>query len=307
MRQRVQRLWAANPLLTLVGLVFLAGFVLCLGGLALDPRQVMNQPAWLKPAQFTLSFGVYALTLVWLLGHFTRFRPAVRLIGAVVAMTSLIDVGLVCLQAARGVPSHFNVATAFDASVYRWMGLSIGMLWLANLVAALLLLGQKFEQPAWGLALRLGLTVTLVGMLAAVPMLGHHAGQPAGLAGAHAVGVPDGGAGLPALGWSSEGGDLRVGHFVGIHGLQVLPLLGWLILRRRDLSVGRQRALVWTAALGQLALTLLLTWQALRGQPLLRPDALTLLAFGLWGAALALSVGLILGWRRRKRQAASLA
>jgi hypothetical protein len=44
---------------------------------------------------------------------------------------------------------------------------------------------------------------------------------------------------------------------------------------------------VWVAGLGYLGLVLLLAWQALRGQPLIAPDALTLAAFG----ALVLAVG----------------
>ncbi|MGA5761861.1 hypothetical protein [Nonomuraea bangladeshensis] len=68
----------------------------------------------------------------------------------------------------------------------------------------------------------------------------------------HNVGVPDGGPGLPLTGWSTVGGDLRIPHFVGLHGLQVMLVvalvLGLLASRVTRLHDERTRAGLVAAA-----------------------------------------------------------
>jgi hypothetical protein len=130
------------------------------------------------------------------------------------------------------------------------------------------------------------------------------AGTEAPIQGAHAVGVEDGGPGLPVTGWSTTGGDLRVPRFVGLHGLQALPLFGYLLalfapawLRTRHRVV-----LVWTVGLSYLGLVGLLTWQALRGQPVISTDAQTLgvlIAHFLTSGAVASAV-VVQAWRGRQ-------
>lgn len=96
--------------------------------------------------------------------------------------------------------------------------------------------------------------------------------------------------------------DLRVGHFFGLHGLQVLPFLAFLLTRpaaKRRLTQRQRVGLIWTAGLGYLGLTLLLTWQAMRAQPLIAPDSTTLLAAGLLAAGVAAGALLSLAAGRR--------
>jgi multisubunit Na+/H+ antiporter MnhF subunit len=86
--------------------------------------------------------------------------------------------------------------------------------------------------------------------------------------------------------WSMVGGDLRIPHFVGMHALQairlVLVALELLAVRVAVLrSPEVRRGLVGVAAAGFAAVLALLTWQALRGQSVVAPDALTVSVFGL--------------------------
>lgn len=123
-------------------------------------------------------------------------------------------------------------------------------------------------------------------------------GKPATF-GAHSVGVEDGGPGLPVLGWSTVGGDLRIPHFVGIHGLQVLPLVafGLLLLARRNPALASdvvRRRLVRITGAGYAGLLVLLTWQAQRGQSIVHPDFRTLTAAAVLVGAVAVAAAVVL-------------
>jgi hypothetical protein len=273
-------------------------------GLLADPRVITGAPAWLKPAKFAISISVYSFTFLWLLSYIQGRPRLVRLVANVTALAFIVEMILIVVQVVRGTTSHFNIATAFDAAIFSTMGLFIVVAWVMSLIAAVLLIRQRLPDPAYAWALRLGLLLSLVG--AAIGFLmttptgaqldAAMAGQGMPLSGAHSVGVADGGAGLPLVGWSTTGGDLRVAHFVGLHALQLLPLAGWLLSRPRTRRLGtRQRlALVWAAGLGYLALIALLTWQALRGQPLIAPDGITLAALAVLLGATTLATGVIL-------------
>jgi hypothetical protein len=117
-------------------------------------------------------------------------------------------------------------------------------------------------------------------------------GRPA-VSGAHTVGAADGGPGLAVTGWSREHGDVRTAHFMGLHALQVLPLLA-LALRRSRAARDQQVRLVFTAAGSYAALVGIVLRQALRGQSLVAPDATTAAALLAW-----LGVTLALAWRAR--------
>lgn len=306
--RRFRALVEVDRPLGLVAALMVPLFLLTLVGIALDPTVVNGAPAWVKPMKFAISISIYSFTLLWMLSLVEGHRRTVRVVGTLTAVAFGVEWAVIALQAYRGTASHFNAATALDAALFGAMGAFVVVLWVMNLVAAVLLLRQRFADRAFAWSLRLGLLLSLVGGAVAVPMLGPTPGQMASLRagervhaiGAHAVGVPDGGPGLPVTGWSTDGGDLRVPHFFGLHGLQVLPLLGFLLARSRRLREGHRLALVWTGGLAYLGVTGVLFWQALRGEPLVAPGAATLSALGLVAAAALLSAAAVLLDARRR-------
>ena len=247
-----------DPLLFLAGALHIALLVVMGMASLVDDRTVMGVNAWVKPMKFAASIGLYLWTVAWLLGELPAPRWGRAAVRWTVASAMAAEMALIGLQAARGTTSHYNVSTAFDAAVFNWMGLMI----VLNTLAAILLLAL-FCRPLpslsraylWGI--RLGVLVFVVGSLEAIAMI---------VRGAHTVGLPDGGPGLPLVNWSTRGGDLRIAHLLGLHALQVFPLLGF-VLGRRD----PDRGLLALAAfvLAYVALTVGLFWQAMQGRPLL--------------------------------------
>lgn len=224
-----------------------------------------------------------------------------------ISVTRFVEMAAIVLQTVRGERSHFNEETSFDAMIFSIMGATIVVLWFATLVVSVLLWISPGADRARALAVRLGATIALIGLGLGFLMVLPTEQQllaDTGIIGAHTVGADDGGAddggaGIPLLGWSTEHGDLRIPHFIGMHALQIIPLalivIELLAHRVPTLRfVGVRVGLVWTAASVHLAVTALVTWQALRGQSIVQPDALSLWTAGAIavGGALAAAASL---------------
>ncbi|HWE53852.1 MAG TPA: hypothetical protein VG273_28940 [Bryobacteraceae bacterium] len=248
------------------GLMLLA-LLGALVGMIVDPNVITGVNGWLKPAKFAISTAIFSGTIAWIYGYLT---PATRLkrLAETLSAVQILEVAIIYVQAGRGTTSHFNQTTPLDGILFGVMGIGIAILWFATIGVFLAALRQKFDDPAWGWAIRLGLLITAIGSAVGGLMIGHNA---------HTVGGLDGGPGIPGLGWSTEHGDLRIAHFFGLHGLQAIPLFAWLVGKRR-----RATALIFTAAASYLGLISILTWQALRGESIVDPGSETLAALAVW-------------------------
>jgi len=289
----IKKLWTESAPLTAVAALMLVVFVVSAAAIYLDPRTIAGFPAWLKPAKFAISTAIYSATMAWLFQYIRVWPRFIRASGWIVAIVFVAEVAIIDVQAARGTTSHFNASTPLNQVLFSMMGVMIGVLWVTSAGVLAALFRQKFSDPVWGWSLRLGMLITVLGSASGGLMIPPTPEQMAQLrthqippvVGAHTVGAPDGGPGLPGVGWSREHGDLRVPHFLGMHGIQVIAFLGWLIWRRR----GTVR-LVFTVAASYLSFAGILLWQALRGQSVIEPDQATLIALGIWLAATAAAV-----------------
>ncbi|MEU5696377.1 hypothetical protein [Actinosynnema sp. NPDC020468] len=293
------RLFRSHPPLMLFALLMTALTLASVVGLVADDRTLLGDPIWLKPFKFAVSLALYAVTLTWMLTFVTRFTRTARWAGTLIALGGTVEMVIIVGQVVRGKQSHFNVATPFDQALWNAMAGTIVTVWLMHLVISLILVFTPFADRVAGLAIRLGLFVALIGLALGMFMPRNvPPGQdPAkGILGSHVVGVPDGGPTMAVTGWATDGGDLRIGHFVGIHALQVIPLIALLLAGRATTR------LIWGVSIGYLGLTALVTWQALRGQALLRPDTATLL-----GALVVVgwTAGAVLVGLRRKQAVAA--
>ena len=294
----LKSLWKTNVPLTVTGLLMLPALAIAMVGLIVDPRFITGAPAWLKPAKFAISIAIYVFTLAWTFTLIPDWEKTQRIVGWLTAIAMVLELAIIDFQAFRGTTSHFNLGTPLNGALFALMGFTIVAQTLTSVAVAIAFWRQTFDDHALGWALRLGMTVTIIGALSGglmtLPTATQSAAAPAGHAmpviGAHTVGAPDGGPGMPGTGWSTGHGDLRVPHFFGLHALQVIPLFVF-VLRRRRLSTDARVRLTLVAAGSYVALFAILLAQALRGQSVLNPDALTIGTLGAWTLITA-----ICGW-----------
>lgn len=282
--------------LTVLAIVLAGLSVVALVGYLVDPRELVGRPLWEKPLKFAISGALYAVTWAWIIGHFSRWRRVAWWAGTVITVTLAVELVIIVGFAAAGMRSHFMVDTPLATTAWAIMAAAITTLWVATIVAGLALWRNPGGDPARRTAIRAAVALSLLGMALGFLMTGPTAGQLddfQGVAGAHTVGLADGGPGLPLLGWSTVAGDLRIPHFIGMHALQAILLLALaleLAARRvpalADAETRRRLVIVGSSAF--LAVIAIVTQQALRGQSIVAPDALTL-SLGIATAVLAVA------------------
>ncbi len=221
----LQYLQQRNPLLFYAGLTnFFLGIV-CRALMLVDRRELMGVSLWLKPFKFFISIFILQWTMALYLGYL-QFPTATRIYCIVLVTVMAIEMIAITWQASFGRLSHFNVSSPFNGALFTIMGIAIFTftVWTAVIGTYFFVQSAPEGLPLgywWGI--RLGIVLFVVFALEGGLMAARLQ---------HTVGAPDGGPGIPMLNWSRNHGDLRIAHFVGMHALQVLPLLGYFIWKR---------------------------------------------------------------------------
>lgn len=269
-----------RPLLAAAVFAALIALIASVGYFA-DTRELVGVPIWHKAAKFGISITIYTLTIAWMLQFLPRRSRLVWWLGTSIAIAITIELLLIVLQIIRGQMSHFNVSTPFDAGIYYTMGGFIAGVWMTNLVLGIHLALRRMPDRTAASGIRWGTAIGLIGMALAFAMTVGEWGivdmDTEGLAGAHSIGAADGGPTMPITGWNTESGDMRVPHFLGLHGLQAIPafaiILSLLARRRCVLRDEATRVrLVRIFAFLYFGIVIFATVQAVRGHSVVGTD-----------------------------------
>ncbi|WP_394748995.1 hypothetical protein [Spongiimicrobium salis] len=250
-----------SPKLYWIVIIHFLSVIFCLLGLLIDDRTLMGVNVWIKPLKFSISGGIYILTVGYLTSIYPYSKRKRNIINNLTSWTLLVEIGIIVYQGARGVQSHYNISNAFDAMLFSMMGLLIAINVLIMILFIIDSLRLKIEVPkAVQWALFMGWVVVLFGSWVGGQMISQMA---------HNVGVADGGAGLPLVNWSTIAGDLRIAHFFGLHGIQIIPLFALWLAYRAKISTKNQLIAVVIFGLFYASWIGFTFYQAKQGMPLI--------------------------------------
>jgi len=253
-----------DRILLWVAAAHLAIGVVCLFALFADAASVMGVHPALKPMKFAFSIGVFLATMAVLIPALSVGEGVRGALAWTLALTMIFEMVPIGVQALRGTTSHFNMQGWFNSVLWRTMMVAIVTMTMAMVYVALLASLRPLHTPAGvpldplvATAWRAGLWIFLLAAASGFSMGGRLR---------HSVGGDDGGPGLPVVNWSATHGDLRVSHFVAMHALQALPVLGSLLVAIPIGAMARWTLLI--SAIGVQTVSALWTlFQAWGGRP----------------------------------------
>ena len=194
----------------------------------IHPVEFAGTNAWHKPVKFALSTAILALSVGWYSGYLSP-HGSITAVNVILMVTLAFEVIYITWQAGKGQASHYNETSPFHAFMFSMMASAASIATLAVGYLGIQFFTTSLPQlpPYYLLAIQFGFVLFIISSFQGFVM---------GSKLAHTVGAKDGSSGLPFVNWSVNYGDLRIAHFMGMHALQVLPLLAWYLLKNTKIT-----------------------------------------------------------------------
>lgn len=246
-----------DPRLSQAGWMFIGLAMIFLVGAMVDDRELLGVNLWLKPLKFSLSIAVFLWTMGWVLSELRLNYKQRMIIGMMLIMFMMIEIMAIGGQSLREETSHFNFSSSLNATIFYIMGIAIALnTMIVGLMLVLFFKKKLALAPSYLWGIRLGLFFLVLGSIQGGYIVQYMS---------HTVGAADGGTGLAFLNWSTQHGDLRVAHFMGLHGAQVMIALGYWLSQKEKPGQSRAWVIALVATLYFLV-TVGLFWQAFQGK-----------------------------------------
>lgn len=248
MRLFLPELYKRNRLLFLMGWYHLVMFFFCLGLMSFNHQIISGENSWAKPARYFLSSGICVWTLGWIF-YYVHSKSVIRICSWLAGLSLFFETAIIFLQSKRGVASHFNNSSPFDSMMYTLMVLLMAVFLMTLTYFTFAFFTQKkmpiSQHFTWGI--KMGLLNFLIFSVAGIIMF---------VKMGHTIGGHSGAAGMPFFNWAYKYGDLRISLFMGIHSLQIIPLLSYFLFTKK-IQVINFSVLYFLATLSFLILALL--------------------------------------------------
>jgi len=229
-----------QKLLYFTGFLLLASAVFHTVFLIVTEGTLNGDVSFRKAISFGEAFGLTAISLAWFLTFVPKKRVIWWILSSIYAVATFVEVFLVTMQVCRGVPSHFNISTPFDAAVFTLMGVSISL--HAPLILGILLCSVlSFNAPTifrW--AITSGMLLLVTSIVFGIVMIINNS---------NTIGLF---------------GQMKVPHALALHAPQVLPILA-LLLNSTKFSETKRIRFVIVGVLSYSALVGITAVQAFNG------------------------------------------
>lgn len=179
---------------------------------------VYNVNAMYKPTKFALSIGVYAITMVVICSYLKNFN--LQFFNWSIILSLGFEIVYIFFKALQGKTSHYNTQGSLNSVFFVLMIVGATYTALYTAYVAIQFFGENHIDlpPAYLWAIRIGLILFVIFSFQGFSM---------GSIASHTVGAANHNSNLFLLGWSNLFGDLRIAHFLGMHALQILPLVAY--------------------------------------------------------------------------------